>query len=81
MSAEVMLDNNSLASGTKTGAQALVSMQRVVFNPSVAATAQPSLLNIQLQQEPIHRDCLHQNMSTVSAVPTINPSNDMMTIF
>ena len=51
MSAEVTLDNNSSASGTNAGAQALISMQRSEFNPSVAATAQPSLLNIQLQQE------------------------------
>ena len=80
MSAEVTLDNNSSASGTNAGAQALILMQRLVFNQSVAATAQPSLLNIQSQQEPIHRDGLHHNMSTVSAVPTINPSNDMMTI-
>ena len=80
MSTEVTLDNNSSTSGTNAGAQALISMQRLEFNQSVAATAQPSLLNIQSQQEPIHCNSLHQNMSTVSAVPTINPSNDMMTI-
>ena len=81
MSAEVTLDNNSSASGTNAGTQALISMQRSEFNHSVAATAHPSLVNIQSQQELIHCNCLHQNMSTVSAVPTINPSNDMMTIF
>ena len=80
MSTEVTLDNNSSASGTNAGAQALILMQRSEFNQSEAATAQPSLLNIQSQQEPIHRDCLHQNMSSVSAVLTINPSYDMMTI-
>lgn len=81
MSTEVTLDNNSSASGTNAGARALISMQRSEFNQSEAATAQPSLLNIQSQQEPIHRNCLHQNMSSVSAVVTIHPSNDMMTIF
>ena len=49
MSAEVTLGNNSSTSGTNAGAQALIPMQRLVFNPSVAATAQPSLLNIQSQ--------------------------------